>query len=410
VPVLDLVLVPTDQSRQCVHTVLRVPHLDAIGEESGLDLLANKPTVHRVGVAVDVDEAAGIDSTRHAKSGVDPLGRQRSQRRSILIEASTTLRVPRGSLQFQEREIILAAREVPAAPHQKCLIDGRLEVAVSRLVVPVFVRLTHIDPLPGHAVVIEQIPIPRLKFPLRRQVVDGRTQAVAAVSSRNAAQFPHRVLESVHQRLERFRRTDRDRFPVRVRQHEVVDKVIERLTLNGDGQVIHRGEVGTGEIAGLVDLREDRLAARTERGPPLPHLPLEGPPVAGIELTGVFGFQPREEGLGREPGFHRQLRGDGRPDRLERIAASAIGPGFFGGAGQDPRRAVLAGGFLVHACPPGGLNQGKSQFQLAKQHADLGIRDHRPPPARRSEGVVLSKVAEHELAWPGILIVAGRER
>jgi len=152
VPVLNLVLVPPDQSRQRVHTLVRVPHLHAIGEESGFDLLTNEPTVHGVGVAVDVDQAARIDPTRHAKVAVDPLGRQRSQRGSIPIEASTALRVPRSGLRLQERGILLAVREVAAAPHQKGLIDGTLEVPVSRLVVPVLVRLPHVDPLARNAV------------------------------------------------------------------------------------------------------------------------------------------------------------------------------------------------------------------------------------------------------------------
>jgi hypothetical protein len=409
VPVLHLVLVPPDQSRQRVHTVVRVPHLDPIGEESGLDRFADEPTVHRVRVAVDVDEAARIDPAWHAKSPVDSLGRQWSQRGSIRIEARTTFRVPRGRLRVQERGVLLAAREVPAAPQQKGLIDGTLEVPVSRLVVPVLVRLPHVDPLARHPVVVQQIPIPLLEFPLRRQVVDGRTQTVAAVASRNTAEFPDRVLESVRQRLERFRGTHRHRFPIRVRQHEVVDEVVERLTLNGDGQIIHGREVGTGEIAGVMDLREHRLAARSERGPPVSHLSLESPPVARVELTGILRLHPREERFGLEPGLGRQLRGDGCPNGLERIAASAIGPGFLGGAGQGPRRAVLAGGFLVHACPPGGLGQWPPRFEIAKQLANLTIRDHATPPNRRWERAVPSPFAKRELAKPGILIVAGRE-
>lgn len=60
-------------------------------------------------------------------------------------------------------------------------------MAVRRLGITVFVRLTNVDLLAGDAVVIEQLFVPALKLTLMRQVVDRRGQAVAAMPSRNAA-------------------------------------------------------------------------------------------------------------------------------------------------------------------------------------------------------------------------------
>jgi hypothetical protein len=71
VPVLHRVLVPTDQSGQCVHEPLRVPQFDAVGEQAGLDRLTDQSAVNRVRVAVDVDQAARIDPAPHALAAVD---------------------------------------------------------------------------------------------------------------------------------------------------------------------------------------------------------------------------------------------------------------------------------------------------------------------------------------------------
>jgi hypothetical protein len=74
------------------------------------------------------------------------------------------------------------------------LIDGGLEVPVRRLRIAILVGLPDIDPLAGHTVVRQQIPIACLKLAGRRQVVHRRRQAVGAVSPRHAAEFPKCVL------------------------------------------------------------------------------------------------------------------------------------------------------------------------------------------------------------------------
>ena len=64
VPVVDCMAVPAHQSRQRVHLPICKPNLDPVGEEPGFDLLANQPTVNRVGVAVNVNQAPGVHATR----------------------------------------------------------------------------------------------------------------------------------------------------------------------------------------------------------------------------------------------------------------------------------------------------------------------------------------------------------
>lgn len=409
VPILNLGLLPADQPRQRVHEPIRKPHLDAIRVKPGLDRFADQTAMHRVGVAVDVDQTARIDPTPDAKTAVDPLRRQRSHRGQLLVEALPAAGVPRRHQFLEERDVRLPARKIAAAPHQQRLIDRGLEVPVGRLVVAVLVRRPHVGPLARHPVVIEQTSVPRLKFPLRRQVVDRRRQAVAAVPLRDAAEFPDRILEPVRQRFERLRRADRNRFPVRIGQDEVVREVVERLALERDPEPVHAGEIGTRQVAGRVDLPEHHHPARTDRGLPLPHPPLERPPVARGKLPGVLGQQPVEQGLGGQPRLRRQSLGHRRPHFDKRIRSRPIRPRWLRGARQGTRRTILASGLGVHAGPPGSLRQRRSRIQFAKQFANLSIRDHRTPLSRRCELVASTKTAKHELSEPGNLIVGERE-
>jgi hypothetical protein len=76
VPVVDRVLVAPDQPRQRVHLGSRVPDLHTFGMQPGFDFLADQTAVHRVGVAVDVDQAARVHAHRQPQATVLPLRRQ----------------------------------------------------------------------------------------------------------------------------------------------------------------------------------------------------------------------------------------------------------------------------------------------------------------------------------------------
>ena len=65
VPIIDEVLVAAHQPRQCPDALIREPDLDAVGKKPRFDLLVDQPTVHRVDVAVDVNQAAAVHATRH---------------------------------------------------------------------------------------------------------------------------------------------------------------------------------------------------------------------------------------------------------------------------------------------------------------------------------------------------------
>ena len=163
---------------------------------------------------------------------------------------------------LQEQFVFRTMRELPTASQQNGLIHRGFEVSVRRLRIAVFLGRTHIRSLTRHAVVSQQILIPRLKLPLRGMIVHRRREVVRAVRRRYTAQFPEGVLQPFTQGLKRLRRADRDRFPVRVGEHEVIHEVLERLTRDGDFPCIPTGEVRRGDLPGVMHLTEEHGLVR----------------------------------------------------------------------------------------------------------------------------------------------------
>ena len=388
VTVVHRVLVPADQTRQRVGELVREPDFDAVGVEPGLHPFADQPAVDRIVAAVDVDQAPGIDAAAHLEpAGLTLLGKV-LQSRDLLGEAIPPTPVADGH-QFPEKaDVLLATGEVPAAAQQQRLVDGGLEVVVRRFGVAVLVRLPGVDPLPRQTVMAQEIPVAGLKFPRRRVVVHRRAEAVAAVLARHAAEFPQGVLQPLGERFERLRRAQAHRFPIRIRQHEMVCQVGERRPGDGDAERIHAGEIRRGQIAGPVYLAKDRQFPRTVAGPPLPHPPFERAPVRIEELAGMALAEPVEQRLGLELRLRPQLRFDLRPDRRERVDPGAIGSRRLLPAAHARQRRVvpvMAGRLLGHPCPPGRLGQRSTLVEKSSQFADLAILDHcRPPHSREA--------------------------
>jgi hypothetical protein len=360
VPVVDRVLVGAHQARQRIDPGVRVPHLDAIGEQARLDHLTDQARVDRVGVLVDVDQAPRIDPTVDAPRAVEARLGQRAQGLQLLLMTCRTRGIACGQEVGEEVPVLVWAGEVATAAHQKGLIDGALEVPMGALVVAVLVGLTHVDALTGQRVVVEQVLIAGAELALGREVVDGRGQAVTAVACRHATQFPQRVLEPIGEGLEGLGEAEGNRLPVGVGQDEMIEQVVERLPGDGDTQLVHGGEVGTGQIGGVMDLGELDIDGGSVRGLPVPDPALECAPVRVSECAGVLNLEPLEEGHGQQARFLFESRGDRVPDPGEGIGACAVGARLLVVAGQGGARAVLACGLVGHVRPPGGLSQWRS--------------------------------------------------
>lgn len=68
VAVVNRRAVPAHESRHRIDEFVRVPDLDAVGEEPGFDLLADQATVNRIDVAMNMNQAAGIDAAGHLQT------------------------------------------------------------------------------------------------------------------------------------------------------------------------------------------------------------------------------------------------------------------------------------------------------------------------------------------------------
>jgi hypothetical protein len=115
VPVVDGVLVPADQPRQCVHGTVRMPDLDTVGEQAGFDPFTDQPAVDRIGVAPDVDQAAGVDAAADLQATVEPGIGQFPERRQLLGEAVAPAGVAGHHHVSQEGHVLGPAGEVTAA-------------------------------------------------------------------------------------------------------------------------------------------------------------------------------------------------------------------------------------------------------------------------------------------------------
>jgi hypothetical protein len=187
VPVGDAVLAPAAQAGQAFDQTLGVPDLDVVRVQAGLDPFADQPAGHRVGVAAEVDGAAGIHSHVDALIGVDTLGRQGPQQRQLLQQPCPPTLIPLGEQLPQERRVGRPIGEVAAAAQHQRLVQRPLELAMALLHVAVLVRLGRVDRLALQPVVLQQSLIALLE---RASIAARRHrggQGIGAMHPRDAA-------------------------------------------------------------------------------------------------------------------------------------------------------------------------------------------------------------------------------
>lgn len=115
VTVFDPVLAAATQTRQQLHPMLGVPHLDPIRIQTGLHPLADQPAGHRVGVAPNVDRAAPVHPHTQPLTRLQPTRRQCLQQRQLLQQTLPPARIELLEELTQECLILHATGEVPAA-------------------------------------------------------------------------------------------------------------------------------------------------------------------------------------------------------------------------------------------------------------------------------------------------------
>jgi hypothetical protein len=180
----------------------------------------------------------------------------------------------------QKAPVLLDALEVEAAAQKKGLANRPLQTVVALLHVAVLVGAGGLRLATTQVVMPEQSLVALGEFFLVQGVVHGRRQPVRLMSLWHAAEFPQRRLQPLAEAFEALRVADAAGFPVGVGEHEVIDEVVEGLFGDGDAELAHVRVIGLGQLAGAVQLREERFLGGAFQGPPPLHATLQGAQLA----------------------------------------------------------------------------------------------------------------------------------
>jgi hypothetical protein len=381
VPIVDAVLATPTQAGQFLHALLGVPQFHALGVQAGLQPLADQPAGHRVDVPLHADHTARFHPHAQPLARFQPRLGQRAQHGLFLGQSTCSPSVFLTEQLPQEGSVAVTSREVPVTTQHQRLVHGHLEAVMPLLHIAVFVALTGLDGLSPQPVVVQHrliTPLERLPAFLTR--LHRRGQPVGAVEFGHAAQFPQGVLQAFTETLEGLGEADRARLPVGVREHEVIDHVIERHSVNGHAQVVAVAEIAGSQPTGMMHLGKENLFGRTVLCPPLLEPPLQRPQLAVGEATRVTGFQVGKEGLGLQPRVEVELLLEFGPDVVEGICACSPGMVYHGHlAGQPVELPVCPSGLAVDARLGSGQRQRHTLEQGLAQAQNLRVGNHRAP-------------------------------
>jgi hypothetical protein len=214
-----------------------------LGIQPGLDVLADQSARYRVAVPLYVDQAAAVHATAPSLAGFESSRRQRTQHGQLRGQALTSASIELFLDAVKKPRVLFAAGKISAATHQQRLLHCLFKAAVPLLDIAVLMGMIGLDLLTDHPVVIQQRLIPLRELLPLAQIIHRRAHPIRPVPRRHASQLRQRVLQPFAQALEALREADRCRLPVRVGQHEMVDHMLERLSLDHHAQVVHVCEV-----------------------------------------------------------------------------------------------------------------------------------------------------------------------
>lgn len=99
----------------------------------------------------------------------------------------------------------------------------------------------------------------------------------------------------------------------------MVDQVVEARAPDRDAQVVHAREIGLGQVAGMMHLREKDLPGQTFRGTPDLHAPLQSPQLAIAESTRITSLEVLKQRSGLKARVDLQQNSHFLPDLGKRI-------------------------------------------------------------------------------------------
>ena len=198
----------------------------------------------------------------------------------------------------------------------------------------------------AQAIVVDQFAVALGEVPAAalRQLVGCRRQIVGAVFDRHTAETPEGGLHACAQCLKTLARANRHRLPVRVRQHEVIQQMRERLAGDDHFELAHVRKIRLPLFSGHMRLRKEHLAVRPRLQTPRQEPPLQRAQLPGAEPPGVAPVHLLPHGLGLKSAILLQQRLDLRPHIGKRIR-----PAFATCAAPSPPRGSHR---LAHICAP----------------------------------------------------------
>lgn len=164
--------------------------------------------------------------------------------------------------------------------------------------IAVFMGLPRLNLPPFHVVIAQQCLIAPLKIRRDGEIVHGRRHSIRAMQQWHATQLPQRSLQAFTQAGEALGKADRAGFPVRIRQHEVIQQMGESFPGNENAHIRQMREVAFARFAGPMLLREVHFLCRPFRRPPVFYFPLQGPELTICESLRMLALQRRENRLG----------------------------------------------------------------------------------------------------------------
>ena len=179
-----------------------------------------------------------------------------------------------------------------------------------------------------------------------------------------AAELPQGGLQARTQALEALGEAHRPPLPVRVRQHKVIEQVIEWLALDPYPEAIHVREVRLTKLAWLVPLLEKHFFRWTLERTPLLHPPLQRSKLPVLKLARVTTLEILEQRLRLKAWVQLQLRANLLPHLFERILTRAPVSFLVHFTRQLPQTTVLSRRLLIH---PGLRRRQRQRLLLVQQ-------------------------------------------
>jgi hypothetical protein len=241
--------------------------------------------------------------------------------------------------------------------------------------IAVLVTAVGVGRLGRQAVVVQQPLILRGELLRLAVVMHRQRHAVRAVPRRHTAQGPQGVLQALAQAGETLGIAQGHVFPVRVRQHKMVEQVRKRLARNGHLQIIQVREVRRTQATRLMNLTKKHFLGRTVLGFPLTHPTLQRSPVLLPIVLGLLALQHLQQGLGLQPRLPRQLGRQPFPDRRQGVEPRPPVVWRRQFAGQLLLLSVSPCRFAIHVCHHRCFRQRHPLVKPMPKLFDLGIAD-----------------------------------